>query len=139
MEGESRAHRHHGLLRRRPPASTLLTHFDAAVRTLDPIERQSSRPDFGILCYPVITWANSPTKGQEYLLGPNPAADLVRLLSNELHVTPQTPPCFLWHTWEDKVWRSRTPFSSPKPLRKAGVPFAFHCTKKGRMALPWLA
>src|SRR5512138_1121807 len=37
-------------------ASTLLTHFDAGKPDAsDPIERQSSRPDAGILCYPVIT------------------------------------------------------------------------------------
>src|SRR6266550_8245672 len=37
-------------------ASTLLTHFDAGdPAATDPIERQSSRPDLGILCYPVIS------------------------------------------------------------------------------------
>ena len=36
-------------------ASTLLTHFDAGKPdAADPIERQSSRPDLGILCYAVI-------------------------------------------------------------------------------------
>ena len=37
-------------------ASTLLTHFDAGKPdAADPIERQSSRPDLGILCYAVIS------------------------------------------------------------------------------------
>src|SRR5438105_7444638 len=37
-------------------ASTLLTHFDAGKPDADdPVERQSSRPDLGILCYPVVT------------------------------------------------------------------------------------
>jgi acetyl esterase/lipase len=37
-------------------AATLLTHFDAGdTNSADPVERQSSRPDLGILCYPVIT------------------------------------------------------------------------------------
>src|ERR1051326_7957188 len=36
-------------------ASTLLTHFDAGKPDApDPVERASSRPDLGILCYPVI-------------------------------------------------------------------------------------
>ena len=46
-------------------ASTLLTHFDAGkADATDPIERQSSRPDLGILCYAVITLANSGTGGR---------------------------------------------------------------------------
>ena len=114
-------------------ASTLLTHFDAGrPDASDPIERQSSRPDFGILCYPVITLGEFTHQGsRNNLLGPNPAADLVRLLSNELQVTPQTPPCFLWHTWEDKVVAVENALQFAEALRKAGVPFAFHLHQKG--------
>src|SRR5687767_12194804 len=37
-------------------ASTVLTHFDSGKsEATDPIDRVSSRPDLGILCYPVIT------------------------------------------------------------------------------------
>ena len=37
-------------------ASTLLTHFDAGnPQASDPIDRISSRPSLGVLCYPVIT------------------------------------------------------------------------------------
>ena len=79
-------------------ASTLMTHFDSGdTNSPDPIERQSSRPDIGILCYPVITMGEFTHKGShDMLLGTNPPPELVKLLSNELQVTTNTPPCFIW-------------------------------------------
>src|SRR5437762_1903786 len=81
-------------------ASTLLTHFDAGdPGASDPVDRQSSRPDVGVLCYAVITLGEKPHAGSKHnLLGDNPAPELVRLLSNELQVTKDTPPTFLFHT-----------------------------------------
>jgi acetyl esterase/lipase len=60
-------------------ASTLLTHFDAGdTNAADVIDRQSSRPDFGILCYPVITMGKLTHQGSKNsLLGPNPPPALV--------------------------------------------------------------
>src|SRR5690606_22279404 len=86
-------------------ASTLLTHFDAGdASAADPVERQSSRPDFGILCYPVITLGEFTHQGSKRnLLGDNPAPELIELLSNERQVTEHTPPVFLWHTIEDRA------------------------------------
>ena len=80
-------------------ASTLLTHFDAGRGdAADPIDRESSRPNLGVLCYAVITLGQHTHQGSKRnLLGPDPSPELVRLLSNELQVTPQTPPCFIWH------------------------------------------
>ncbi len=84
-------------------ASTLMTHFDEGKPDAqDPIERQSSRPDFGVLCYPVISMGAMGHAGsRKNLLGENPSPDLIASLSNERQVTQKTPPCFLWHTWED--------------------------------------
>src|SRR5207248_4162581 len=85
-------------------ASTLLTHFDGGnPGAEDPIERQNSRPDLGILCYPVITMGEFTHAGsKKNLLGAHPSAELVAELSNELQVKKDTPPCFVWHTDEDK-------------------------------------
>ena len=114
-------------------ASTLLTHFDAgAPGSDDPIERESSRPDLGILCYPVITMGEFTHRGsKERLLGENPPDDLVRLLSNELQVTPRTPPTFIWHTAEDGAVPVENALLFASALRKAGVPFALHVYEKG--------
>ena len=79
-------------------ASTLLTHFDSGKPDADdPVERQSSRPDIGILCYPVITMGERTHQGSKNnLLGKEPTPELVKLLSNELQVTKETPPCFIF-------------------------------------------
>jgi len=115
-------------------ASTLLTHFDAGRPDADdPIERQSSRPDLGILCYPVITMGEYTHQGSKNnLLGKDPSSDLVKLLSNELQVTKETPPCFLFHTYEDTAVPVENSLLFAAALRKAGVPFDLHIYQKGR-------
>ncbi|MBM3855635.1 MAG: alpha/beta hydrolase [Verrucomicrobia bacterium] len=118
-------------------ASTLLTHFDAGhANASDPIERESSRPDFGILCYPVITFGEFAHAGsRRNLLGDNPPADLVASLSNELQVTRTTPPCFIWHTVEDKGVPVENALLFASALRRAGVPFSLHVYEKGAHGL----
>lgn len=85
-------------------ASTAATHFDQGdPQATDPIQRVSSRPDFAILVYPVITMKGSTHAGsRKNLLGDNPTETLVDLFSNELQVTDQTPPTFLAHAVDDK-------------------------------------
>jgi acetyl esterase/lipase len=115
-------------------ASTLLTHFDAGkADATDPIERESSRPELGILCYPVITlvgpFAHQGSKRN--LLGPNPPPELEHELSSELQVTNNTPPCFIWSTYEDKTVPVENSLQFAAALRKAGVPFDLHIYQKG--------
>lgn len=114
-------------------ASTLLTHFDAGdPNATDPVERQSSRPDLGILCYAVITMGQYTHEGSKRnLLGNSPSPELVDLLSNEKQVTKDTPPCFIWHTWEDGAVPVENSLQFAVALRKAGVRFALHIYQKG--------
>jgi len=114
-------------------ASTLLTHFDNGQSgSTDPIEAQSSRPDLGILCYAVITLGEFTHQGSKNnLLGKDPAPDLVADLSNELKVTKDTPPCFIWHTFEDKAVPVENSLHFAEALRKAGVPFDLHIYERG--------
>ncbi len=86
-------------------ASTAGTHFDAGdANAADPIDRFSSRPDFLILIYPVITMLEYAHAGsREALLGKNPSDALLRRYSNELHVTAETPPTFLVHAGDDNA------------------------------------
>lgn len=131
-------------------AATLLTHYDAGdAQSADPVERVSSRPDLGILCYAVVTMDASTHAGtRENLIGKNPAPELVELLSNEKQVTPQTPPCFLWHTGEDEAVLVENSIMFAQALRKNGVPFDLHIFQKGPHGLglvdpasphPWAA
>jgi acetyl esterase/lipase len=86
-------------------ASTAGTHFDDGnPQAEDPIARQSCRPDFMILVYPVITMSAKTHGGsRNNLLGKNPDAKLVELFSNEKQVTAKTPPAFLAHAQDDRA------------------------------------
>ena len=114
-------------------ASTAVTHHDTGKPDAeDPIERASSRPDLGILCYAVISMGTNTHNGSKNnLLGKEPSADLIKLLSNELQVTKDTPPCFLWHTWEDKAVKVENSLDFAAALQRAGVPFDLHVYQKG--------
>jgi acetyl esterase/lipase len=85
-------------------AATAGTHFDAGdPKAADAVQRASSRPDFMILVYPVITMGGQGHSGSRAnLLGKEPADALVELFSNEKHVTANTPPTFLAHARDDK-------------------------------------
>ena len=115
-------------------ASTAGTHFDAGKSSdPDPIERVSSRPDFLVLGYPVISFTTPYTHqgSRKNLLGDNPDPKLVENLSNELQVTPRTPPTFLFHTNEDKGVPAENSVLFYLALRKAGVPAEIHIFEKG--------
>lgn len=115
-------------------ASTASTHFDAGnASATDPIERVSSRPDFAILGYPVITltepWTHQGSKTM--LLGENADPALARSLSTDRRVTPETPPTFLFHTNADTAVPVENSVHYFLALRKAGVPAEMHIFKDG--------
>lgn len=114
-------------------ASTLATHFDAGdTNAADAFGRESSRPDLAVLCYAVISFGEFAHAGsRKNLLGENPSPELVQNLSNELQVTKDTPPCFLWHTTEDKTVPVENSMLFAAACRKAGVPFSLHIYEKG--------
>lgn len=116
-------------------ASTVITHFDHGnPEAADPVERASSRPDFAILCYPVIALGEPFTHfgSQRNLLGENPDPELLRSLSSEKQVLPDTPPTFLFHTDEDQGVPPENSVVFYLALRKAGVPAELHIFRVGR-------
>lgn len=83
-------------------ASTAITHFKKVV--IPNKNNTNLRPDFGMLIYPVISFGEFTHQGsKENLIGKEPSADLVKEFSNELQVTPETPPTFLVHAEDDTV------------------------------------
>ncbi len=114
-------------------ASTLGTHFDSGKPDAkDMIDRVSSRPDLMILLYPVITMGEFTHNGSKLnLLGTNPTPELVKLYSNELQVTKDTPPTFLVHTMTDTAVPVENSLMFADALRKAKVPFELHIYEQG--------
>jgi len=115
-------------------ASTLLTHWDRGdTNSNDKIERQSSRPDIAILCYPVISMTDPFThKGSRAnLLGTNPPPDSLNKLSAETQVNKHSPPCFIWSAEADKTVPVENSLQLAAALRRSGVPFELHIYDMG--------
>jgi acetyl esterase/lipase len=115
-------------------ASSAGTHFDAGESdSTDPIQRVSCRPDFLILCYPVIAFNEPYTHrgSQDNLLGKNADPELVRKMSSEKQVTKQTPPTFLFHTDEDTGVPPENSIAFYRALHSAGVPAEMHIYEHG--------
>jgi acetyl esterase/lipase len=116
-------------------ASTAATHFDRGdAGAAEMIDRMSSRPDFAILGYPVISFTTEYVHegSRRNLLGENPDPQLAELLSNEKQVTAETPPTFLFHTNEDQGVPPENSVLFYLALRKAGVPAELHIYERGR-------
>jgi acetyl esterase/lipase len=115
-------------------ASSAATHFNESFYPAkDKIDATSCRPDFAILVYPVISFTEpfTHTGSRKNLLGANASKDLIEKMSSEKQVTPQTPPTFLIHTWEDKVVPAENSIAFYLALRQAKVPAEMHIFLKG--------
>jgi acetyl esterase/lipase len=114
--------------------ATAGTRFDGGLPGAeDPIDRAGSRPDFLILAYPVITFdpAFAHAVSVRNLLGERPDQKLIELLSNERHVTSQTPPTFLFHTTADAGVPAENSVRFYLALKAAGVPVELHVFENG--------
>jgi acetyl esterase/lipase len=114
--------------------ATAGTHFDAGkTDASDPIDRVSSRPDFLVLGYPVISSDPAIAHAGSFrnLLGDNPDPRLLEDLSNERRVTPETPPTFLFHTNADAGVPAENSVRFYLALRKANVPAEMHIFENG--------
>ncbi len=115
-------------------ASTASTHFDHGdSEASDPIDRRSSRPNFSILLYPVISFTTEYTHqgSKRNLLGENPDSKLVKQFSNELQVKEETPPAFLMHASGDTGVPAENSILYYMALRKMNIPAEMHIFEKG--------
>ncbi len=115
-------------------ASTAGTHYDSGDPAApDPIEKLSSRPDFMILMYPVITFSHDfmHSGSMNALLGEDPTDELKKEYSNELHVTPDTPPAILILASDDKAVPPQNSILFYKALIKNNVPSEMHIYPEG--------
>ena len=115
-------------------AMTASTRFDSgAAAAPDAVDRVSSRPDFAILGYPVISMTEEWThKGSRTnLLGETYDPELAKSLSGERAVTKETPPTFIFQTNEDAAVPAENAVHYYLALRKAGIPAEMHVFEKG--------
>jgi acetyl esterase/lipase len=98
-------------------AATLSTHFE-----------KDTRPDFSILIYPVISMDKNITHmgSRTNLIGKNPTDAMIKLYSNELHVTGKTPPSFLIHATDDDGVPVENSLLYYQALKKNKVPAEMH-------------
>ena len=113
-------------------AATAATHFTASA---DPSERDTTsvRPDFAVLIYPVISFSDSigHLGSRTALLGEHPEKEQIRLFSNELQVTPLTPPTFLVHAEDDTVVPVGNSTTFYRACLQNRVPVEMHLYPKG--------
>ncbi len=112
-------------------AATASTHFNKPV-----INNQghiSLRPDFSILIYPVISFADSLTHSgsRNNLIGKNAAPEKIREFSNEMWVNDQTPPAFLVHANDDQAVKSTNSIQYYEALLRHKVPAELQLYEKG--------
>ena len=116
-------------------ASTALTLFNSSSPDAnDPIDQLSSRPSFGILGYPVISFsADFAHRGSaRNLLGPDASPEQLAALSNDRNVTKETPPTFLFHTAEDTGVPPENSLAFFAACRRNGVPAEIHVFQQGQ-------
>ena len=98
-------------------------------------EQKLIRPDGMILCYPVITSGEFAHRGSfQNLLGAR-QEELSAKMSLENQVDKDTPPAFIWHTYEDGAVPVENSLLFVTALRRAGVPAEFHMYPKGSHGL----
>lgn len=119
-------------------ASTVATlhgnKFGISDSAADPVNKESSRPNFAILCYPVISMTRQYTHqgSKRNLLGRDPDPKLVKLMSTESQVTKDTPPTFLFHSNDDTAVPPENSIAFYTALRKAKVPAVLHIFETGK-------
>ncbi|MCK5731349.1 MAG: alpha/beta hydrolase [Draconibacterium sp.] len=115
-------------------AATAGTRFDLGnEESENPIEQMSSRPDFLLLLYPVITFSEEfgHMGSRKNLIGEGNNWELVEKYSNELHVTPQTPPTFLILADDDNAVVPRNSVEFYLKLKENNVAAEMHIFQEG--------
>lgn len=90
-----------------------------------------AKPNAMVLCYPVITGGKYAHRGSfENLTGCTDLAVHAQYSLDEM-VTENTPPTFLWHTWEDGSVPVENSLFFAAAMRRHGVQGELHVFPKG--------
>ncbi|MDE0937433.1 MAG: alpha/beta hydrolase [Mariniblastus sp.] len=115
-------------------ASSVSTHDSLGDLLGDEIDAMPCRPNFSVLCYPVIGFGKPYTHrgSQRNLIGDNAKQELIQFYSNEEQVDSKTPPTFLWHTTQDKAVPVENSIEYYLACKKHQVPASLHIFEQGR-------
>jgi acetyl esterase/lipase len=119
-------------------ASTLATHFDGRNKqAADTIERQSCRPDFAVLVYPVISMTKPIMHigSRNNLIGAHPDSSLAKFYLNELQVKQNAPPTFLVHAMNEQAVPAENSLLFFQAMKDNGVTDELHAFPKGGYGL----
>ncbi|HTY00883.1 MAG TPA: prolyl oligopeptidase family serine peptidase, partial [Bacteroidota bacterium] len=96
-------------------------------------ERLSCRPDFMVLCYPVISFTDSSMHrgSREALIGKDPDEKMVRYFSSELQVRDDTPPAFFILADDDGAVPAENSLLMYKALRSKKISAELHILSEG--------
>jgi len=115
-------------------AATASVHYDKNVYgETDAIDSLSARPDFSVLCYPVMDmfdYRHDPSR--ERLLGKNPVKAMKTFYSPQMQVTEDTPPAFLWHTATDRDVPAENSILYALALAQWQIPYELHIYPRGK-------
>lgn len=119
-------------------ATMSLEHYDEDEQNLDAIDKVSAKPDYGILCYPVMSLQQPYAhKGsRDNFLGDEASnEEMLKKYSGDLGVTKDTPPCFIWHCEPDRSVPYQNSQLFVDAMNAAGVECEFHLYKIGAHGL----
>ena len=120
-------------------ASTLTVHPETFRCDADDLAPHvSAKVDAAVLCYCVIDIVdpiNAHTGSRNNLVGPDVDQATLELLSTNRHVSPHTPPTFLWHTRDDATVPVGNALRFAEACHAHGVPYELHVYESGRHGL----
>lgn len=114
-------------------AASLGVHWNKSYLTnVQGFQAGMNQPNALILSYPVISSGEFAHRGSfDHLLGPEASEDLLHEMSLEHQINKDTPPAFLWHTFDDGAVPVENTLLFAGGLRKQGIPFELHVFPEG--------
>ena len=108
-------------------------HADQVYAPMDAADRQSARPAFAGLVYPVVSFATAGlnSRSSAMLLGDNQDAALIARYTPVDRVTAETPPIWLLHAMDDGTVPVAQSLAMIDACRRATVPVEAHLLEKG--------
>lgn len=120
-------------------AAMSLQHYDEDNQNADDIDKESAKPDLGILCYPVLSLKDEKTHEltRHTFLGKDNEnnEELIKKYSAEENVTKDMPPAFIWHCKPDEAVPVENSEDLAKAMKDKGVDYELHIYKTGAHGL----